>query len=92
MTGRPALLALLLLQATSLPGQTPNNTVEIQVGDRYGAIIPDAQILVAGFQGGVPFSTRTNADGKANFDLPSGEFDIVIQIQGFKPAEADCEG
>jgi hypothetical protein len=85
MTGLPVLLAILLLQAISLPGQTPNNTVEIQVGDRYGAIIPDAQILVAGSQGGAPFSTRTNADGKATFELPNGEFDMLIQSQGFCP-------
>jgi hypothetical protein len=85
MTGHRVLLALLLLQLTYLSAQTSDNQVEIQVADQFGAVIPDALIEVAGSQGGALFSTRTGADGKATLDLPRGEFDAVIQSQGFCP-------
>jgi len=85
MTGHRVLLALLLLQLTYLSAQTSDNQVEIQVADQFGAVIPDALIEVAGSQGGALFSTRTGADGNATLDLPRGEFDAVIQSQGFCP-------
>jgi hypothetical protein len=45
-----------------------------------GELLPGAAVYISGFK----IATSTNADGKFSLSLPSGNYDLLIQMIGFK--------
>lgn len=81
-----AWIALILLLVTpASPQQTSNIHITVQVVDQTGANVPKAQLEVSTSEGGALMSTEADVNGKADFELPIGSFDLVIESQGFCP-------
>ncbi|MGB6877168.1 MAG: TonB-dependent receptor [Candidatus Acidiferrales bacterium] len=81
-----AFLAFLsLLIVARVLGQSPNATVSGRVVDPSGAVIVDADILVANDATGVQYSAKTNGDGiYLVSSLPPGAYRLQVSKIGFK--------
>lgn len=76
---------LSLLIASRVHGQSPNATISGRVVDPSGAVIVDADILVANDATGVQYSAKTNADGLYLVtSLPPGTYRLQVSKIGFK--------
>jgi hypothetical protein len=73
------------LQAAAFPQETAKSKIVVQVVDQTGARIPQALIEVSTPAGGSLFSTKADAEGKADFNLPVGDFALVVRMQAFCP-------
>jgi hypothetical protein len=79
MAGHPVLLALILASSATVPGQQPANShVAVQAVDQTGAEIPNAQIQVVS-QSKTLISTTTDQQGKADLNVPEGDFALIIK-------------
>src|SRR5579872_3786967 len=59
------------------------------VKDTSGAIVPGADVKIAGAAGGISRATTTNGDGDyLAAGLPGGTYDLAISAKGFKTYEA----
>ena len=78
------ILALLILLATSVFGQTVSGTLECRVTDSSGAYIVAADIKVVNQETGLERATRTNHEGYAQLTfLPPGQYTISAAAPGF---------
>jgi hypothetical protein len=77
--------ALLLLAAGAAFSQTDRGTIRGTVLDTTGAVIPGASITVTNAATGVTVDTISTAAGTYSVTaLPSGVYNIQVQLQGFK--------
>ena len=77
--------ALLLLAAGAAFSQTDRGTIRGTVLDTTGAVIPGASITVTNAATGVTVDTISTEAGTYNVSaLPSGVYNIQVQLQGFK--------
>lgn len=53
-----------------------------KVKDRNGEVLPGAAVYISGFK----IATSTNSSGQFSLSLPSGNYDLLIQMIGFKSA------
>jgi outer membrane receptor protein involved in Fe transport len=76
---------LSLLIVACVHGQSPNATISGRVVDPSGAVIVDADILVANDATGVQYSAKTNGDGLYLVSsLPPGTYRLQVSKIGFK--------
>src|SRR5438132_4835642 len=81
------LILLVFLCSATLPlaAQSPTATVNGQVRDSSGAVVPDADVGLINDKTNVRYSARTNKDGIYSVnDLPPGNYHIQVSKVGFK--------
>ncbi|HZS51704.1 MAG TPA: TonB-dependent receptor [Bryobacterales bacterium] len=78
-------IACLLACATLLQGQTSTGTIQGQVRDASGAVVPDARVTITNLRTGVLNELRTNGEGRyvMPFLLP-GDYAIAVEKPGFQ--------
>jgi hypothetical protein len=80
-----AILIMMLMVAGMLPAQSTTASLNGTVVDASGALVTDAQTSAVNERTGLRRSTKTNGSGRFVFAaLPSGDYDITVQKQGFK--------
>jgi len=78
-------LAIVLIVAGSIRGQSPNATLNGQVLDSSGGVIVSANVDVVNTATNVKFSTKTNSEGMYLLpDLPPANYEIQVSHAGFK--------
>lgn len=91
MTGHPVLLALILVSITPALCQQPSSArVRIQVIDQGDASIPNAQIEVRNSRDETILLTKADAAGKADVELPSGDYRLVVSYPAFCPYKSSA--
>ena len=83
-----ALVALMLTAQLSAPAlaqsQATTGSIEGSVTDATGAVVPDAKITATNLQTGLVREVTTNAEGLYRLQsLPVGDYDVMIEKQGF---------
>jgi len=80
------LLVGCLTLAAGLRAQDPTGTIEGQVSDKSGAVIPGAAVRVTQLATGLGHSQTTDASGTFAFPfLPVGVYGIDVEAAGFAP-------
>ena len=77
-------LALISLDAVHAQ-QNPKAQLTVQVRDVSGANVPNALIEVSSSQNTQTQVSNADGHGKANFDLPFGNYEVLVKSQGFCP-------
>jgi hypothetical protein len=86
-----ALLSLPSLAQTARPAQVQPSPLTVRVTDQLGAVIGKAFVLLHSDslerENPKPFSMelRTDSEGEAKGELPSGFYDLLIASTGFAP-------
>jgi hypothetical protein len=87
------LFAMMMVFCGRSYAQTTNATVTGQISDQSGRLVPDATVVFTNINTGVPYTTRTNAEGI--YSLPTlqpGVYRANITKDGFKSiVKADIE-
>src|ERR1700760_3494835 len=82
--GVPLVLAAALLFALQLGAQT-FGTIEGQVKDASGAVVPNASVTVTNTATNIARTSQTNSDGAFSFPaLVPGNYSVQASLQGFK--------
>ena len=82
------LLAVFLLSATYALGQGALATVTGTITDPSGAVIPDAPVTVRNVETGQIYLGASSGAGNYTVSqLPIGDYDLTIQVSGFKTYE-----
>src|SRR5215468_10262846 len=82
----PALFVALFL--ASAVGQTFTGSLQVQVTDPSGALIPGAGIAVRNLATGVSYELRTGNNGTSRLDgLDAGHYRVIITATGFQTSE-----
>lgn len=83
---RNLILAAACLAAVA-SGQVVTGTIQGQVRDASGAVIPKAKLQVRNTATGFNRAVSTSDAGTYSFPfLPSGEYDVSVEMQGFQSA------
>ena len=76
---------MLLAAATTVTAQLPTSSLRGSVTDSQSAILPGATVTVTHVQTGLRRSVTTNAAGEYRIaGIPSGEYEIVVELAGFQ--------
>ena len=79
------LLAGLLLVATPVAAQLPTSSVRGTVTDSQSAVLPGATVTLTHVETGLKRVATTNQQGEYRVAaLPSGVYDIVVELSGFE--------
>jgi hypothetical protein len=79
------LLAGLLLVAAPAAAQLPTSSVRGTVTDSQSAVLPGATVTLTHVQTGLKRVTTTNQEGEYRVAaLPSGVYDVVVELSGFE--------
>ena len=85
-----ALLFALVLAAGTLGGQTDRGTITGTVTDPTGAPIPGVSVTATHHETNSHYKTDTTTGGEYTLaDVPVGEYQVTIEITGFKVAVFD---
>lgn len=85
---RIAMLLAMTLVAGAASAQEQRGTIEGQVKDSSGAVLPGATVTATG--PALPAGATTAADGEGYFrfpGLPPGRYDVTAELQGFSPGK-----
>ena len=78
-------LAVLMLCAAAVWGQSQNATLTGQVTDKTGAAVPNATVKLTSTERNIPQTTTTDNEGRYSFpNNPPGTYDLTIDATGFK--------
>jgi hypothetical protein len=73
-----------LMCAAALNAQDPTGTIEDQVFDKSGAVMPDASVRVTQVDTGVSHTQLTDASGNFSVPfLPIGPYEMTVEAKGF---------
>ena len=90
MPGRlfaPLFLAVLLSSA-SLFAQSQNATLDGQVTDKSGAVIPQASVTISATERALKSTVQTDSEGRFSFpNLVPGAYNMSIEAKGFRTYE-----
>ncbi|MGA8030266.1 MAG: carboxypeptidase regulatory-like domain-containing protein [Bryobacteraceae bacterium] len=82
-------LQLLLLCALIALGQDPTGTLEGQVSDPSGAVIPNAGVSIINVATGFTASQQSSGSGSFRFSyLPVGSYRLLVSVKGFSSYDA----
>src|SRR5215813_11544127 len=80
-------VAVSLMMAGAAYAQAVNATLLGTITDATGAVAPNAKITITEVNTGIGRQARSNENGYYAFpDLPSGTYDVAVELQGFKKA------
>ncbi|HKW74467.1 MAG TPA: carboxypeptidase regulatory-like domain-containing protein [Terriglobales bacterium] len=89
---RPFLLALLLSLISYGLGQTSTGSLQVQIFDPSGAVLPGADVTIRNLANETSKELKTSANGVARFDgLESGRYKVTMSAKGFQTAETEVE-
>ncbi|MCC6861159.1 MAG: carboxypeptidase regulatory-like domain-containing protein [Bryobacterales bacterium] len=82
---------LSLLYVSSLAAQTGNASINGQVQDTSGAVIPGVAITAKNVQTNVTRTTQSNAEGRYSItNLIPGTYNLTAEFQGFKNLQREA--
>ncbi|MBV8829761.1 MAG: TonB-dependent receptor [Acidobacteriaceae bacterium] len=82
-------LCLLAFAASVGSGQDPTGTLEGQVSDQSGAVIPRSSVTLTNLGTGFTAHQETSSSGNFRFSyLPVGSYRLLITASGFAPYDA----
>jgi hypothetical protein len=81
-----ALLCANLSAGAATPPKTQTGKIKGVVVDVNDARIVFAEVLVVG--GGLRRHLKTNAEGEFESSLPTGEYQFLVQAEGFRPFQS----
>ncbi|MGO9797744.1 MAG: carboxypeptidase-like regulatory domain-containing protein [Terracidiphilus sp.] len=82
---RIAVVVISLFLSFELSAQpAPQGNVTVQVTDRSGALVPGARIEIDLSASSPNCISKTDSQGRARFDLPTGAHTLSIAARGFK--------
>ncbi len=88
VTGRLAVVLLLLIGASFTGAQTVQGVVTGTVTDPTGAAIPNAQVMLTNEGTQVTQNANTGSDGGYRFPLvPPGSYAVIVKVSGFATKE-----
>jgi hypothetical protein len=65
--------------------QSQNATLDGQVTDKSGAVVPQAVVTVTSSERQLPFTFQTNSEGRFSFpSLAPGTYDLTVAAKGFR--------
>jgi hypothetical protein len=78
-------LAALFLSSVLSFGQSQNATLDGQITDKTGAVIPGAKVTITGTERAVSTSVQTDSEGRFSFpNLVPGTYDLTVEANGFR--------
>ncbi len=75
----------LLLSSAALFGQSQNATLDGQVTDKSGAVVPQAKVTISAAERQISTSVQTDNEGRFAFpNLAPGSYDLTVSANGFR--------
>src|SRR4051794_25980366 len=86
MSGRVVCAAFAaLLMSSVLFGQSQNATLDGQVSDKTGAVIPQATVTITASERSTTQTVQTDNDGRYSFpNLQPGMYNLTVEAKGFQ--------
>lgn len=78
-------LTALLAASVSLFAQSQNASLDGQVSDKSGAVIPQASVTITAAERSISTTVQTDAEGRFSFpNLVPGTYDLSVEAKGFR--------